>query len=63
MRSTSEGGGIAAVQKLSVISNFYEFIFNKDPQQMISLNPNQAYLHGYKVMVHPKMEKSAFLKQ
>jgi hypothetical protein len=39
-------------QKKAIITNFYEFQFPN----------NLNVLHSYKVTVHPKMEKSAFLK-
>lgn len=59
---------------LPVISNLYEFIFNNNRQstsaevasedaQMQSNSRDSQSLYGYKVMVHPKMEKSHFLKQ
>ena len=65
-----ESSSSAPGLKKSVIANFYEFIFNAN--QSISSFISQksedgevsiiSMLHAYKVTVHPKMEKSAFLK-
>lgn len=55
----------------SIITNFYEFVFNGSQtitnilqQTPEEAEPNEVcVLYGYKVTVHPKMEKSTFLKQ